>query len=384
MICMSISSWYTTGFNLRVAEFLRMEAKARARRGAAADAEAVPEPGDATGDTGATGVTGAPCPGAAACSSFCASSLEEVLAGGVREFEYHDLARAAMGRFGVGLTWFSVTTCQLGSVMAYLVFVATCLTDVIGTTTLWPTVLGLLPIVGSLALLRSTDALTFSSMMGNVALGLCLASIVGYGAAQEPPFLEPSKYEWGFDAGGVAVFFGISLFSFSSHCEILSIVQSVSDETEEGDGDAERRGGRQDGPDREAVLSGAEGAAGAGGSTRNRQAAKSMNSADRDGTAGATADRTKSLAVRTNARQEYRRVTLPWTYVVVTLLYIISSVLFYVFLGGDGRPSLPGIVFEAMTSTKEPFATLTKIVKIAMGAALLVQVRGGAGGGDDE
>lgn len=78
-------------------------------------------------------------------------------------------------------------------------------------------------------------------------------------------------------------------------------------------------------------------------------------------------------SVPKSLRHIYQRSVLSWTFCAVSILYVTFGVLCYFFFGGLDRPPLSGIIFEAMTSTKEPLCTLTKLVKACMSASLLLQ-----------
>ena len=219
-----------------------------------------------------------------------------------------------------------MTTCQLGSVIVFLVFIGTCMSDVLETDG-WKVILCAFPAYGGLSLLPSTDKLSFSSLLGNVALVLCLGSTIAYGFSQQPVFRAPDDYKLGFDAGGLGVFFGLTVFGFSAHCEVVSIVQSL--------------------PDRHGVMNINSEGSGSGGGSRRRMG---------------------------DLRKVYREGVLSWTFAAITILYVAFAVCCYCFFGGEGKPKLSGIVFLAMNTPDEPFCTLVKVVKCAMSVALLLQI----------
>ena len=254
------------------------------------------------------------------------------------EIEYHNIAQAASGNIGLFTAIFCVVTCQLGSCIAYLVFVAVTLSGVVGQST-YVVILSLIPVTGGLSLLRSTKRLSFSSMLGNFALLLCIGSIVGYSCAQTPVFLPAEDYSWGFDVSGLAVFIGIALFGFSAHAESLSIVQSLAAPSSTGtDGDSGDAAAAQEAP-------------------------------------GAPEDEAERLRDDGDLqRRRFRRCILVAVYVSVTVLYCVFGVVSYMFFGGKGRALVPAVILEAMTAKTPVLRTVTTVVKVAMSASLVVQV----------
>ena len=262
------------------------------------------------------------------------------------EIEYHNIAEAASGNIGLFTAIFCVVTCQLGSCIASLVFVAVTLSGVVGQST-YVVILSLIPVTGGLSLLRSTKRLSFSSMLGNFALLLCIGSIVGYSCAQTPVFLPVEDYSWGFDVSGLAVFIGISLFGFSAHAESLSIVQSLAPSSAGTDGDARDAGG----------------AGGSGDAAAAQEA---------PGAPGDEAERLRDDGEL--QRRRFRRCILVAVYVSVTVLYCIFGVVSYMFFGGKGRALVPAVILEAMTAKTPVLRTVTTVVKVAMSTSLVVQV----------
>ena len=212
LLVIALVSAYGTNALLRVVEHMRMgggndgsAGKRKSKRGyeRAADQEddGVGED-DGEDDDGDTLTTTATTTTAAAAAAPTPAS---------GEWELHDMAQAAQGRATWALAIFSVVTCQLGSVIAYLVFVGVTLSDVLRIKP-WVVVLALYPVYGGLCLARSTERFAFSSLLGNMALVLCMGSILAYGCSSTPIFLEPTDYVWGFEPAGLSVFFGLALF----------------------------------------------------------------------------------------------------------------------------------------------------------------------------
>eukprot|EP00656_Telonema_subtile_P034222 TRINITY_DN38338_c0_g1_i1.p1 TRINITY_DN38338_c0_g1~~TRINITY_DN38338_c0_g1_i1.p1 ORF type:complete len:456 (-),score=80.68 TRINITY_DN38338_c0_g1_i1:183-1550(-) len=141
-------------------------------------------------------------------------------------------------RLGPGLnalSSFSLISCQLGSCVAYVVFILMHCSEVIDIE-VWGlagiVLLGAVP----LALLRSMDRLSFTSVIGNITLIVAIVTVYDYGFKHG----DMSNVSHGraavnntelvaFKPSGLASFFGVALFMFSAHAECISVEQAMTD-----------------------------------------------------------------------------------------------------------------------------------------------------------
>eukprot|EP00658_Telonema_sp_P-2_P053067 TRINITY_DN4148_c0_g1_i3.p1 TRINITY_DN4148_c0_g1~~TRINITY_DN4148_c0_g1_i3.p1 ORF type:complete len:419 (+),score=132.63 TRINITY_DN4148_c0_g1_i3:91-1347(+) len=136
------------------------------------------------------------------------------------------------------LSSFSVISCQLGSCVAYVVFILLHCTEVIDVD-VWLLAAILMLAAIPLALLRGADKLTFVSVLGNITLIVAIvtvyeqgfrtgdASRIGHGHAA----VNDSKLVM-FKPSGLAQFFGVALFMFSAHAECIPVEQSMMNKSQ--------------------------------------------------------------------------------------------------------------------------------------------------------
>ena len=103
-----------------------------------------------------------------------------------------------------------------------------------------------------------------------------------------------------------------------------------------------------------------------------------ISSSSSDGSSSSTTNNNRAAPGAAPAaagpREFFRKCILTPVYVTVTLLYVAFGITSYLFFGGNGRPAVPSVLLEAMTSTAAPFGVLTQIVKVTMSTSLVVQV----------
>eukprot|EP00941_MAST-03F_sp_MAST-3F-sp1_P004454 g4454.t1 len=155
---------------------------------------------------------------------------------------YEDLGREALGKIGELIVLFSAITCQIGSCIAYTIFIVECIRGIIpfgGLEVLKfagseeeQAALLITPVLISLSWLRSAEPLEITSHFGNVALAFGLISVIIYGIREDHSVynhdLDNGHSFNLFDLSAFPIFFGIAIFSYSAHCEIILIDQSLS------------------------------------------------------------------------------------------------------------------------------------------------------------
>eukprot|EP00457_Paulinella_chromatophora_P007513 gb/GEZN01007536.1/.p1 GENE.gb/GEZN01007536.1/~~gb/GEZN01007536.1/.p1 ORF type:complete len:422 (-),score=61.28 gb/GEZN01007536.1/:238-1503(-) len=144
--------------------------------------------------------------------------------------EFMELLVMAFGQWGNVVGSFSVITCQVGSVLGFVCFIYSNMTAVCPVQA-WQVAVVLFVILAPLCLLRTTDGMGWSSSLGNLALVLGLGTIYYYGFSEERLINTDNTvqglhfWEW----SGIAELFGVCLFMFSAHAEIISIEQNMKD-----------------------------------------------------------------------------------------------------------------------------------------------------------
>jgi amino acid permease len=144
--------------------------------------------------------------------------------------QYVEVAQAAFGGYGKAAASFSVVTCQLGSCMAYLAFASSNITAVLlGTLRRWQVTVALSLLVAPLCALRTTRPLSFTSSLGNMALAVGMLSIFGFGlaGATTDQLRRHAESMPAADWSGFSLLFGVSLFMFSAHTEMIPIEQDA-------------------------------------------------------------------------------------------------------------------------------------------------------------
>eukprot|EP00808_Paulinella_micropora_P010263 g66905.t1 len=142
--------------------------------------------------------------------------------------EYMDLANLSFHRWGLFLCALSLIVCQIGSVFGFVCFIYSNITAVFPQLYEWQVAVGLFFILAPLCLRRTTNGLRFSSSLGNVALLMGICTIYYYGCTQLHGGAREVKY-W--TEGGFSVLFGVCLFMFSAHAEVISIEQGMADKS---------------------------------------------------------------------------------------------------------------------------------------------------------
>lgn len=139
------------------------------------------------------------------------------------KIEYSDINFLAFGRFGTALSSFCLITCQVGSVIGYLVFISSNICAVFEIEDAWKPLCLCAPVLMGLALLRDTVILSKTAIMGNLALFLGIFAIYWAGGHDKDAFTDYKTL----DVTGLSTMFGVALFMFSAHAEIVSIEQSM-------------------------------------------------------------------------------------------------------------------------------------------------------------
>ena len=100
------------------------------------------------------------------------------------EVSYEKLCELGIGQFTVTISSIVVILAQLGSCIAYLVFIEKSLSDVIPFSS-WQILLITAPLYGGACLLRNTSSLSWTSTLGNIAVALGVGVVLYYGLNSE-------------------------------------------------------------------------------------------------------------------------------------------------------------------------------------------------------
>ena len=166
----------------------------------------------------------------------------------VQVIGYQQVAYVCYGEYGRVFTDSVLIFCQAGSCSAFLILVLQNVQAVFGSygvsVHLELIALVLLPLLLLLSLPRSTTFLASAAHFGNGTMLVALATIVYYGlTAQESALGAAISAEgvggilgvmsrldaWSGSLNGIAVFFGISAFSFAAHCEVVAVEADAVD-----------------------------------------------------------------------------------------------------------------------------------------------------------
>jgi len=144
--------------------------------------------------------------------------------------EYQDLSRYTFGWLGEAISAFSMITTQLGGCVSFLVFIAENMRDVTGVSVV-NVMFCLFPVLTLMALIKDGSLFAGTSHLGNLALILAISTVFWYGFSHSPPSSDLSKYTH-FRPHGLPIFFGIGVYTFSAHCEVVFIEQSMKKRSE--------------------------------------------------------------------------------------------------------------------------------------------------------
>uniref|UniRef100_A0A7S2XC81 Amino acid transporter transmembrane domain-containing protein n=1 Tax=Lotharella oceanica TaxID=641309 RepID=A0A7S2XC81_9EUKA len=144
--------------------------------------------------------------------------------------EYQDLSRFTFGWVGEAISAFSMITTQLGGCVSFLVFIAENMTDVAGVSP-FHVMISMFPILTIMALIKDGSMFAGTSHLGNLALILAISTVFWYGFSYSPPSTDMSTYTQ-FRPHGLPIFFGIGVYTFSAHCEVVFIEQSMKKRSE--------------------------------------------------------------------------------------------------------------------------------------------------------
>ncbi len=145
--------------------------------------------------------------------------------------EYFEINQIAFESLGSWASSFCMITCQLGSCMAFLTFATSNLSQIFTFLKPWQVTLALVIAVTPLCFLRTTRPLSFTSSLGNLSLVLTIVTIYIYGFSQNSISSLTAHVESRplVDWEGGSVMFGISLFMFSAHAEMIPIEQDAAE-----------------------------------------------------------------------------------------------------------------------------------------------------------
>jgi amino acid permease len=168
------------------------------------------------------------------------------------EVTCREIAFEACGHTGMLACDFILISCQIGSCCAFAAFIMNDLAQVFDNTeqTKHIILICMTPIFCLLACLRSTQSLEVTSTFGNLCFLFSFIMMLVLGALVSPPSLGkvtptglenfPASERGYFNldkavaqngVGGFAQFFGLSIFAFSAHSEIMCIEQFLPPKT---------------------------------------------------------------------------------------------------------------------------------------------------------
>mmetsp|Transcript_3019 Transcript_3019/g.4480 ORF Transcript_3019/g.4480 Transcript_3019/m.4480 type:complete len:422 (+) Transcript_3019:30-1295(+) len=139
--------------------------------------------------------------------------------------EFQDLSKYSLGKVGEGIAAFAAISTQLGGCTAFLVFIGENMAEVAGTKCI-TVLMALMPVLIALALIRDAKLFGPTSHIGNAALVLAISTVFWFGFSESPP-RSVGSYEQ-FKFSGLPIFFGIGVYTFSAHCEVVSIEQVMT------------------------------------------------------------------------------------------------------------------------------------------------------------
>eukprot|EP00466_Bigelowiella_natans_P000758 jgi/Bigna1/74444/fgenesh1_pg.29_\ len=143
--------------------------------------------------------------------------------------EYQELSSLTFGAAGEGISAFAAISTQLGACVSFLVFIGENMADVTGASGSIIT-LGLVPILIILALIKDASLFAPTSHLGNAALVLAVSTVFWYGFSESPPRSLETYTQ--FRYLGLPIFFGIGVYTFTAHCEVVSIEQDMNNREE--------------------------------------------------------------------------------------------------------------------------------------------------------
>jgi proton-coupled amino acid transporter len=144
-----------------------------------------------------------------------------------------DVAREALGGFGIVITDIALTLCQFGAGCSFLAFISENLADVFASgddkahERARQTILAVTSVlVLVLSLLKTTTYLAPTAYVGNFCFVVGIIGVWYIGFSDHPPsFKNTVAVDW----SGIPSFFGIACFAFSAHPQVVVLEQAARD-----------------------------------------------------------------------------------------------------------------------------------------------------------
>eukprot|EP00735_Rhodelphis_limneticus_P008302 TRINITY_DN211_c0_g1::TRINITY_DN211_c0_g1_i1::g.1613::m.1613 TRINITY_DN211_c0_g1::TRINITY_DN211_c0_g1_i1::g.1613 ORF type:complete len:442 (+),score=24.63,sp/F4ILY9/AVT3B_ARATH/29.93/9e-38,Aa_trans/PF01490.13/3.2e-59 TRINITY_DN211_c0_g1_i1:82-1407(+) len=139
---------------------------------------------------------------------------------------YAEVGQEALGSWGRFASYFSLISCQFVAVCSYLIFISENLSEVFQVPR-QTIVLMCFPFILPMALAKNTTYLAPTSTFGNLSVTIAVLTVFYYGFKHSPPSLDHVELTNGI--AGLPDFFGVVVFTFSAHCEIIPIEFDAGD-----------------------------------------------------------------------------------------------------------------------------------------------------------
>eukprot|EP00298_Acanthocystis_sp_HF-20_P022682 c30764_g1_i1.p1 GENE.c30764_g1_i1~~c30764_g1_i1.p1 ORF type:complete len:462 (+),score=137.69 c30764_g1_i1:24-1388(+) len=152
-------------------------------------------------------------------ANFHENSLNDIEP--TQEVKLRDVGFFACGKFGVYISDFMTILCQFWGAISYVSFISKNVADIFGVSceSLWIKA-AIFPVLVVLSLVRSTSSLAPLASLGNLLFILALILMIYFGATQTSPSANEFKIA---DFTYFSNFFGVSIFAFTAHIQIMSI-----------------------------------------------------------------------------------------------------------------------------------------------------------------